>query len=113
MIYFRKFPCNLFKKQPVNRQDTNPSTVAHNEPLESSSPRDHLSANAAGEQLDHELVDSSTDHTERHSVAKEQPCVSDSSTVEQNASTLDSSFGSIDSCDDRLYIHIPLYEETV
>ena len=107
MIYFRKFPCNLFKKQPINLQDTNPSTVAHVEPLESSSPRDHLSANAAGEHLDHEHVDSSTDHTERHSMAREQPC----STVEHNA--LDSSFGSIDSCDDRLYIHIPLYEETV
>ncbi|KAI0219461.1 hypothetical protein LSAT2_029014, partial [Lamellibrachia satsuma] len=98
MIYFRKFPCNLFKKQPINPQDTNPSTVAHVEPLESSSPRDHLSANAAGEQLDHEHVDSPTYHTERHSLAMEQPCVSDSSAVEHNA--LDSSFGSIDSCDD-------------
>ena len=114
MIYFRKFPCNFFKKQPINLQDTNPSTVAHVEPLESSSPRDHLSANAAGEQLDREYVDSSAYHTERHSMAREQPCVSDSSTVEHNASSiLDSSFDSVDSCDDRLYIHIPLEDEIV
>ncbi|KAI0219462.1 hypothetical protein LSAT2_029015 [Lamellibrachia satsuma] len=114
MIYFRKYPCNFFKKQPVNLQDTNPSTVAHVEPLESSSPRDHLSANAAGEHVDREHVDSAAYHTERHSMTREQPCVSENSTMEHNASSiLDSSFGSVDSCDDRLYIHIPLEDEIV
>ena len=113
-MFFQKFPCSLFSRQPVNSQESSPSTEVHVDLPELVSPCDQFPASDTQEQPDCQRTTSST-HSEGDSVPTQTHAAYSSTEYYQKdtASSLDTSTSTVDSCEDRLYINIPQLEEAV